>query len=97
VGISDAVGLLLSELRLWHRIGVLGRENLKLYVGVTNSEKLLLLGFDLAIEPSFFLKLHLLVQIHDCLASRLRLYPGGLAVTPAPGPRRTLAASLCSV
>src|SRR5947199_9835640 len=46
----------------------------------TNSEKLLLLCFDLTIEPSFFLRLHLLAQIHDCLPGRLRLYPGGLAV-----------------
>src|SRR6266516_1105530 len=49
-------------------------------MGTTNSEKLLLLSFDLTIESSFFLRLHLLAQIHDCLSGRLRLYPARLAV-----------------
>ena len=49
-------------------------------MGAINSEKLLLLGFDLTIESSFFLRLHLLAQIHDRLLGRLRLYPGGLAI-----------------
>jgi hypothetical protein len=49
-------------------------------VGAPNSEKLLLLGFDLTIESSLFLRLHLLAKIHDYLPGKLRLYPGRLVV-----------------